>query len=393
MTIASLARYAHPGALAGQPVDWAGARRVLVVRPDNLGDVLLLTPALRALRRAAPAARITLLASPGGAAAVPLLVEVDDVLVCAPSWQVAGRAAPAPDPDAELELVGRVAAGRFDVSLIFTSFSQSPWPAGYVCLLAGVPVRAGLSKEFGGALLTHWVPAPPDELHQADRALHLLAALGVAPAGPDLDVRLPPGARAAARASRTAAGIASGAPYAVLLPGASCSSRRYSPGRFAEVARRVAAAGPHVLVAGPDRERALVEEVARGAGPGVFPLAGGLDVPGLAALLADADLAVCNNSGGMHLSDAVGTPLVVTFAGTELEEQYRPRGTDAVLLRRPTTCSPCRTFVCPFAHECLDLDPARVAAAAIHLLAGKSEDAGPGARPHPAGIQGYGSGS
>lgn len=358
----------HPGALAGPPIDWAGLRRVLVVRPDNLGDVLLLSPALRALRAAAPTAALTLLASPGGAGAAALLPELDDVLVHSPSWQLAG-AVPTPGRDEELGLVDRIADRGFDAALVFTSFSQSPWPAAYACTLAGVAVRAGLSKEFGGALLTHWVPAPADELHQVDRALHLLARLGVAPSGGDLAVTVPPDAAARAAAARARHGHPRGAPYAVLLPGASCSSRRYPAERFAAVAGLLADTGLGVLVAGPERERPLVEAVAGAAGhPAVLPLVGGLDVPALAALLAGAAVAVTNNSGGMHLADAVRTPLVATFAGTELEEQYAPRSTDAVLLRRETACAPCRAFACPYAHECLDLDPSVVASAALTLL-------------------------
>src|SRR6185312_14169923 len=101
------------------------------------------------------------------------------------------------------------------------------WPAAYVCQLAGVGIRAGLSKEFGGAGLTHWVPAPDDDLHQVDRALHLLERLGVPARGTDLHARVDPGA---ADGLLAAAGVTG--PYAVLLPGASCPSRRYPATRF-----------------------------------------------------------------------------------------------------------------------------------------------------------------
>ncbi|MDT7579029.1 MAG: hypothetical protein QOK35_293, partial [Pseudonocardiales bacterium] len=79
--------FRHPGADRGDPVDLAAARRILVVRPDNVGDVVLLTPALRALRARAPHTRIDLLASPAGAAVAPMIPELDGVLVASPSWQ------------------------------------------------------------------------------------------------------------------------------------------------------------------------------------------------------------------------------------------------------------------------------------------------------------------
>jgi ADP-heptose:LPS heptosyltransferase len=78
-------------------------------------------------------------------------------------------------------------------------------------------------------------------------------------------------------------------------------------------------------------------------------------------------VAVTNNSGGMHLADAVGTPVVALFAGTEDEDQFRPRSVPAVVLRVPTWCSPCRQFRCPFGLECLDIAPGTVVAAAVDL--------------------------
>lgn len=371
----------HPASLAGKRIRWEHLERVLVVRPDNLGDVLLLGPALRALRAAAPRASLTLLGSPAGAAVAPLLPELDRVLVASPIWQDAGPPGP-PDPQATLALAEQIRAGRFDAAVILTSFSQSPHPAAYVCLLAGIPVRAAMSREFAGGVLTHWVPAPEVTQHQADRPLQLLAALGVPiPADrPGLHAWLAPGCVSAAR--RTV-GLGETERYVALLPGASCASRRWAPERFAVLARALAESELSVVVAGSAREAALVADVAElatapaswgrqtahPAGTGrILTVAGDLNVPELAGLLSGADAAVTNNSGGMHLADAVGAPLVVLFAGTELVEEYAPRSTAAVVLRQPTLCTPCRAFRCPYGHECLDLEPATVLAA-VHQLA------------------------
>lgn len=365
--------FEHPAALTGPPVDWSAQERLLVVRPDNLGDVLMTGPALVALRAAAPRARIDLLGSPAGAAAVPLLPELDGAVVASVSWQ---RLGPDPGPPDD-ELIATVRGRRYDAAIVLTSFSQSPWPAGYVCRLAGIPVRAGLSKEFGGAALTHWVPAPDDDLHQVDRMLHLLGRLGIDPAPPVLHASVPPAARAAAQEALHRQGIAPDAPHAVLLPGASCPSRRYAPDRFRAVAAALARAGLPVLVCGPEPERELVQAVA--GEPGVAALVGELDVPGLAGLLAGAAVVVANNSGGAHLADAVGTPVVVLFGGTELVEQYRPRSVPAAVLRVPTPCSPCRQLHCPFQQPgldvpCLAVPPDEVAAAALRLAVRGSAD-------------------
>jgi ADP-heptose:LPS heptosyltransferase len=340
--------------------------RVLVVRADNLGDVIMCGPALRALRRAAPRARLELLASPAGAAAVPLLPDLDDVLVASASWQQLDPSAVAVRDD--LDLVGRIRGRRYDAAVIMTSFSQSPWPVAYLCRLAEVPVRVGMSKEFGGAGLTHWVPPPPDEVHQADRSLYLLERVGVPPVEARLNVVVPDDARNSAGSILERHGVGPHLPYAVVLPGASCSSRRYAAERFATVVALLAEAGLRVVVAGKATESDLVHQVAAGA-PGAVALAGALDVPALAAAVAGARVVVCNNSGGAHVASATRTPAVVLFSGTELEQQYSPRFTPAVVLRVPTPCSPCHQLRCPYSLDCLDVPPHQVAAHAVRLAA------------------------
>ncbi len=100
-------------------------------------------------------------------------------------------------------------------------------------------------------------------------------------------------------------------------------------------------------------------------------------MPGLAAVLAGAAVAVTNNSGGAHLADAVGTPVVVLFAGTELIEQFRPRSVPAAVLGVPTPCTPCRQFRCPYQLECLDVPVAAVVAAALRMSRVISADHAP----------------
>jgi ADP-heptose:LPS heptosyltransferase len=358
--------FTHPGADRGGPVDLGAAQRILAVRADNIGDVVTTTPALRALRAAAPAARIDLLASPAGAAVVPMIPELDGVLTVSASWQQlpgAGMDAAA-DAAAEHAMLDELVVGRYDVLLVLTSFSQSPWPVAHLGLLAGIGIRVVHSREFGGAVATHWVTPPPGTTHQVDRALHLLAAIGVPHRGRDTSLHLP------AEAEDAASVLAPPTPFAVVAPGASCPSRRYPAERFGAVAAQLAEAGLPVLVAGSAREVPLVERVVTmAAHPGVTPVPL-VPLPVFTALLARAAVAITNNSGGMHLADAVRTPVAVTYAGTERPGDLRPRSTRAALLDSPVPCSPCRQLHCPFHHECLDVPPGEVAAAALALVAG-----------------------
>ncbi len=170
-----------------------GCRRILLVRPDNIGDVVLLAPAIRAIRAAHPDATIGLLASPAGATATVLLPSIDEVMVEQVVWQ---DASPSPklDPDRELGFIERLRAGRWDALVIFTSFSQTAFGAAYAGYLAGIPVRAGHARDFGGALLTHPVAPPEWEVHQAERALDLVEGVGIEVADRTAAIEIPPAA-------------------------------------------------------------------------------------------------------------------------------------------------------------------------------------------------------
>jgi len=350
------------------PPGWEEVRRVVALRLDNVGDVVMLGPALRTLRRALPDAHITLLATNGGSQVAPLLPWVDSVMVERVVWQDAGGRMTL-DPDRELALVGRIAAGRFDAALVFTSFSQSPWPPAYACYLAGVPLRAGQAGDFGGSLLTHVVPAVDREAHQVDRNLHLLEGIGFTVAGRHLEIDVPAQASEAAARLLEQCELTAGRPFVALAPGASCAARRYPPERFAVVAARLADAGLPVVVLGSEREIELTRPILEAnRSRAVWSLAGRTGVPELAAVLAQAALVITNDSGPMHLADALGRAQVVLFSGTDLESQWRPRRSPARLLRRPTACAPCYRFDCPFDLACLDIPPDEVVEHALDLL-------------------------
>ncbi len=108
---------------------------------------------------------------------------------------------------------------------------------------------------------------------------------------------------------------------------------------------------------------ARVAALAEGAGV----LAAATTLPEHAALIERAAVVTCGNTLPLHLADAVGTPVVALFAGTDLEEQWCPRTTPARLLRRPTPRYPCYRFDCPIGRPCLAVEPAEVVAAVATL--------------------------
>ena len=352
-----------------RPEGWDDVRNLLVVRLDNVGDLVLLSPALRAIRAGLPDARVTLLATPAGTQVAPLLPWADDVITRSVVWQDASGAMPF-DPQREIELIETLRAHSFDAAIIFTSFSQSPYPPAYACYLAGIPRRLGQPKDFGGSVLTHAVQPPPDATHQAERNLHLIEQAGFAVERRDLELRIPPVVQADADILLHQHGIDPRAPFLLLAPGASCAARRYDPARFDEATRIVARrTRMPVVIVGSERERGLTGDIARSLeGTAVADIAGKTTISVLSGVIGRAALVLANDSGPMHIADALRRPMVILYSGTELESQWEPRDAPAVLLRRETACSPCYGFTCRYDMECLDIPPSEVADAALRLL-------------------------
>ncbi|HEX5741849.1 MAG TPA: HAD-IIIA family hydrolase, partial [Pilimelia sp.] len=242
-------------------------RRVLAVRADSAGDVLVTGPAIRAV--AHRAAHVTLLCGPRGRAAAGLLPGVDDVVQWRTPWI---DATPDPVDAADVAaLTDRLRAAEYDAALVFTSFHQSPLPMALLLRMAGVPYVAAISDDYPGTLLDvrHRVPLG---LPEAERALSLAVAAGFPPPPGD-DGRLAVRADALAT-GRTALAALAGSPaapaalrggrYVVVHPGTSAPARACPPAVCRDTVAALAAAGHRVVVTGGPDERPLTAQVAAG---------------------------------------------------------------------------------------------------------------------------------
>ncbi|MCC8404464.1 lipopolysaccharide heptosyltransferase II [Paraburkholderia sp. MMS20-SJTN17] len=339
------------------PACWgAEVKRILCVRLDNLGDVLMTTPALHALRASARDRHLTLLTSRSGVALAPFLDDIDQVIEYDAPW-VAQASSAAHGLLDDQRMQQRLRRGRFDAAVIFTVYSQSPLPAAMLCYLAGIPRRLAHCRENPYALLTDWLrePEPQQRMrHEVQRQLDLVRHVGAQTDDTGMRFRVPPAARHSLDAQLRTLGLARHTECIVLHPGASAASRRYPPERFGEVAARLAReTGAAVLVTGSASERALVETVMHASGPAVraqlYDLSGALTLAELAALLERASVLVSNNSGPVHLASALGTPVVDLYALTN--PQHTPWQTQARVLYRDVECRWCYRSVCPHGHH------------------------------------------
>ncbi len=346
---------------------WDQARKILCVRLDNLGDVLMTTPAMRALKQSHPERQVTLLASRGGAQAAAHIPEVDAVIPYDAPWM---KLAQPTLPSADLAMRALIESRRFDAAVIFTVYSQSPLPAALMCHLAGIPLRLAHCRENPYHLLTHWVPETEPAKgvrHEVRRQLDLVAFVGARTDDERLSLRVSAEARLHATMRLAEAGIDPDRPWIVLHPGATAASRRYDPDRFGRVAWELARAlHCQVAITGDRSEVALVDRVRAAAGRCAHSLAGVLSLTEFAGLLAQAPLLISNNTGAVHVAAAVGTPVVDLYALTN--PQHTPWQVPSRVLSKDVPCKYCYKSQCPRGtNACLDVSVEAVVAAATEL--------------------------
>lgn len=365
-------RLAHDEAPMSAPSSrfWQAARRILCVRLDSLGDVLMCTPAIRALRHTLPGSHLTLLTSPSGAAAVPYIPEIDAAISFRAPWMKHEQAAGA---EALQECAAQLAAQRFDAAVIFTSYSQSPLPAAMLCQLAGIPLRLASCRENPYQLLTHWVPERERERatrHEVQRQLDLVADVGCMTSDTSLSFAVP--AADAVRASMVLeeAGIDPAAPYLVLHAGASAASRRYPVRHWLVLIGMLHRQFKHkIILTGDAGDVEALGPLTEGWHSPARSLIGKLGLGELGALIRGSSLLITGNTGPAHIAAAVGTPLVDLYALTN--PQHTPWRVAHRLLFHDVSCRNCLRSSCPEAHHaCLDaLAPRTVLDAAVELLA------------------------
>jgi ADP-heptose:LPS heptosyltransferase len=282
---------------------------ILALRLGGIGEVLAVTPSLRAVRRRYDRARITLLAErPAFEVAAPW---VDEVIVAQGPFRATGFGSLLRPRlyEESLRLVERLLSQKFDLFLDF--HHRFAWRHAIkpflVSLLSRAPRRIGFGPGF---FLTDPV-LDPDDRAMSERNRAFLTPLGIplADSAPILEVS--PADQEWVDALLGALGV-SGRLF-TLAPGASTPMQRWGADRYREVAKRLSSLGTVVVVGSPD-ERLLCDEVAAGG----LNLAGRTTLGRLAALFRRASLLVANDSGPLHMAYAVGTRVVGIFRPGEV---------------------------------------------------------------------------
>ena len=315
-----------------------GVRRVLIRSTNWIGDAVMNTPAIHAIRSHFPSAHISLLAKPWVAPVFANSPDVDEVIL----YEEKGRLAP-------VRLARKLRRRRFDAAFLL----QHAFEAALIAFLAGIPLRIGYNRDGRGLLLTHPVPCPPAvrRVHQTAYYLNILTAVGLGVSDQRLRLTVPPAARRRAREILSARGVKPDETVMGINPSAIYGpAKQWFPDRFAALADRLQERfGCRVLVFGGPSDRQLGQRIEQMAQRPVISLAGETTLEEAVALIALCRLFVSNDSGLMHVAAALDIPQVAIFGSTN-PVTTGPFSDRSRVVRIPEPCSPCLEPECPEGH-------------------------------------------
>lgn len=341
-------------------------RRILLLRLERIGDLLMALPAIADARAAAPHAEIDLVVGSWNADVARSIRAIDNVLVVDAPWLARGG------KGAGSVTLGRSAlawrARRYDMAVNFEPDVRS----NAMLALSGAGWTAGYRSAGGGALLDQALDYQPRE-HTVDNARRLVrSVLGEGRPTATTGLEIPDAERH--RANQILAGRSG--PLVAIHAAGGREVKQWDPARFAAVALRlIEDRGATLVLTGGPGDAPIVESVRRSLPPSrVIDISNQRDLLAVAAILERCDLMITGDTGPMHLAAAVGTPIVAIFGPSD-PRRYAPRGPLDKVVRIDLPCSPCNRIRLPPARctghipDCLAFVPVDlVLTAALQVL-------------------------
>jgi ADP-heptose:LPS heptosyltransferase len=295
---------------------WSNCKNILIIRADNMGDLIMSSPAIRTVKHTLNS-RITLLTSAAAATAATLIDDIDETIIADLPWV---KKESTITPKELFSLSEHLRQRQFDGCIIFTVYSQSALPAAMLAWMSGIPQRLAYSRENPYNLLTDWLPDEEPYTfirHQVVRDLELIKSIGIMPKDEKIILTYPLDASISMIQKLKVSGIDLPRSFILFNPGVSESKRLFPEERWeALIHEAVERFNLPVYLTGSKQEQVLTERIQKKSGNAALSIAGLLDIPELAALISKASLLVSVNTGPVHIAAGVQTPVVVLYAQT-----------------------------------------------------------------------------
>ncbi len=358
-------------------------RRILLIKPSSLGDVIHALPVLHGLRVRFPRAHIAWLVASACAPLIRHHPELDEVIEF--DRHRFGRVGRSLQISREFAgFVQRLRVRGFDLAIDLQGLFRS----GFLAFSSGAPTRVGFrtARELAWMFYTHEIDTPDLDAHAVDKNYLAAPLLGFAHVPITFDLAVTDAERSAARNMLVDHGVDITQPYAAVLPGARWDTKRWLADRFASLISRLAVdhSMPTVVLGGSDETELCGHICSQTTSPKKLKpanLAGKSGLRDLVAILEQASAVVCHDSAPAHVAAALGRPMVCILGPTN-PNRTGPYATQARLLQANLTCAPCylrQRSQCRYEHACMhEIDVEEVMAATTACLAGNRAAGDPG---------------
>lgn len=346
-------------------------KRILVVRTDRLGDVVLSSPVLTALKSTWPECHTTMLLRSYTAELLQGHPDLDQIIL------------ETEPPQSARDLAQRLRAERFDMVLLL----HPTFRLALACWLARIPVRVGTAFRGYSFLFNRRVKQHRKNSgrHELDLNLEMAEAVGARLQNVTFRLSVSEKERGHVRQKLQALGLAPSQPFVVLHPGSGGSAMDWPPHRFGQLAHQlVSRLHVPVLLTGNASERELIDRVAAACEQPLIRLDGQLSIKELAGLLQQAALVVANSTGPLHIARAFETPVIGLFCPIQAcsPQRWGPYAKpESVLLPDVAPCGTCSKRRCAHYH-CMDLIPVdqvmALAQKQLHLASQHNKPSSPG---------------
>ena len=338
-----------------------GIERILILRPDGIGDALNSTPAICALRDAYKDAHISVMLRPPGAEILSMNPHIDEIIVY-------DRDGLHSSLTARLRLLGRLRKSGYDLTV---ALRDSAW-CNFMSYISGAPHRIGRRAErrMFSFTLTRAVKTrdPKGTKHEIHRNLDLARLAGARDEGYDeLVLRLSEDERAWAQSFIDGSETDEASPLLGIHPGGSSYDKLWPAENFAHgVNQLMQKFGMKVILFSGPGEDALVDDICEVmTSPPIS--AAGIGLRQSAAMMERCSLFICNDSGPMHIAAALKVPTVAIFGPTD-HVRWRPRNQKSAVVRQDMDCWPCSAHRCRKEFECIKSLPVSSVVDAVYSM-------------------------
>ncbi|MFH1904711.1 MAG: glycosyltransferase family 9 protein [bacterium] len=308
-------------------------KKILIIRIDRIGDVILSTPALKAVRKRFPSAHISVLVSHGTQDLLLTCKYIDEIIL--------------------FKNLSNIRKRRFDLAIDL--HLDYPLKTALIAYLSGARYRLGFNVAGKGIFFNIKLPAPREDKSIIENTLNIAKILNASIEEKTPEISVIPEAEEYIRNYLIQENVLDNDLLVAIHPGGHYLTQQWLPDRFAELANRIIKKyKAKIIIIGASKEKGIINQIEKNISDRAISLIN-QPVRNIVAVIQRCNLLICNNSGPLHIATALGTPTVSTM-GPTIAKRWWPSGEKNIVIRKDIPCIGCNSGYCRIkTHDCMRL--------------------------------------